>query len=670
MNKIEIILEKDNVDYENSPVNIIVKSNEDEELLYKFLCGHGGKWTTIKEYGKESCCIWSPTESGEYTIMVYAKSPSSSKSFDYCCRAEYITKDLNKIVRIKGISLNRDKVIIDEPLAITVDCTGEEVLYRFLKVKDGEETLLKDYSSENYFNLIPKDVGDIKIVVQVKNKGSISMYDSEESIEFYVWRREAVKIQNLMFITKDLIVDEELIVDVDIQYSDKKNVLYKCIKIDEKNNIEVVQEFSSKNVISFKESKAGKYKLLVAVKDMYSGNEYDDRALINYEVKNYKTVRMESFIADVISPKSVESDINFRVICEGGKSLRYNYKISREDGYEYETGFIKDDTYCWKPTEIGTYKIRAYVKDQSYSGEYEDSNEMEFVIEEHERREAKILDILKTGGHEVKVGNYIQYKVMSDNNKGNLFAYRVSCDNEVILETPYRSDTIFRYSPEKVGKYSIEIMVRNKFSDNEYDAHDFCYFNAYLFVPCKIDKIISYCNETPTPGDKIIFETIVFNAKEAVIKYDIRINGFLVEESDYTSNKKFSITPKCGGLYNIDVYSKNENSNERFESKKSVYFKVRDVSPVYNVEVQCDVEEKRVNCPITFNASCEGGRSVNYQFYIDEGGEWKLVQEYCRKSYYTFIPFKRGQYRLMVLCRSANEVKAYEDYRIIEFEVK
>ena len=91
---------------------------------------------------------------------------------------------------------------------------------------------------------------------------------------------------------------------------------------------------------------------------------------------------------------------------------------------------------------------------------------------------------------------------------------------------------------------------------------------------------------------------------------------------------------------------------------------------MYNVEVQCDVEEKRVNCPITFNASCEGGRSVNYQFYIDESGEWKLVQEYCRKSYYTFIPFKRGQYRLMVLCRSANEVKAYEDYRIIEFEVK
>lgn len=669
MNKIEIILEKDNTDYENSPVNIIVKNNEDEELLYKFLCGHEGKWTTIKEYGKESCCIWSPTASGEYTIMVYGKSPSSSKSFDYCCRAEYITKDLSKVVRIKDISLNRDKVIIDEPLAITVDCSGEEVLYRFLKVKDGEEILLKDYSSENYLNLIPKDVGDVKIVVQVKNKGSISMYDSEESIEFYVWRREAVKIQNLMFITKDLIVDEELIIDVDIQYSDKKNVLYKCIKIDEENKLEVIQEFSSKNVISFKESKAGKYKLLVAVKDMYSGNEYDDRAIINYEVKNYKTVRIESFIADVISPKAVESDINFRVICEGGKSLRYNYKILRE-GYEYETGFIKDDTYCWKPTEIGEYKIIVYVKDQSYSGEYEDYKEIEFTIEDHEKREAKILDILKTGGKEVKVGNYIQYKVMSDNNKGNLFAYRVSCDNEVILEKTYSNDTIFRYSPEKAGRYSVEIMVKNKFSDNEYDAHDFCYFDAYLFVPCKIDKIISYCNETPTPGDKIVFETIVFNSKEAVIKYDIRINGYLVEESEYTSNKKFSITPKCGGVYNIDVYSKNKNSNERFESKKSVYLKVRDVSPVYNVEVQCDVEEKRVNCPITFNASCEGGRSVNYQFYIDESGEWKLVQEYCRKSYYTFIPFKRGQYRLMVLCRSANEVKAYEDYRIIEFEVK
>ena len=51
-------------------------------------------------------------------------------------------------------------------------------------------------------------------------------------------------------------------------------------------------------------------------------------------------------------------------------------------------------------------------------------------------------------------------------------------------------------------------------------------------------------------------------------------------------------------------------------------------------------------------------------------GEWTLAQGYSRKNYYTFVPFKSGNYRVLVLDKSYHKDVPYEDYDIIEFKVK
>lgn len=48
---------------------------------------------------------------------------------------------------------------------------------------------------------------------------------------------------------------------------------------------------------------------------------------------------------------------------------------------------------------------------------------------------------------------------------------------------------------------------------------------------------------------------------------------------------------------------------------------------------------------------------------------------YCHKvivekAYYTFVPFKEGNYRVLVLAKSFHKNIPYEDYDLIEFEVK
>ena len=58
-----------------------------------------------------------------------------------------------------------------------------------------------------------------------------------------------------------------------------------------------------------------------------------------------------------------------------------------------------------------------------------------------------------------------------------------------------------------------------------------------------------------------------------------------------------------------------------------------------------------------------------YEFYIMINGEWTLAQGYSRKNYYTFVPFKNGSYRVLVLDKSFHKDVAYEDYDIVEFKL-
>ena len=77
-----------------------------------------------------------------------------------------------------------------------------------------------------------------------------------------------------------------------------------------------------------------------------------------------------------------------------------------------------------------------------------------------------------------------------------------------------------------------------------------------------------------------------------------------------------------------------------------------------------------VNETITFVAQSMGGKEVLYEFYLMEKGEWSLVQRFSRKDDYIFMPFIKGIYKMLVLSKSSYKSISYEDYDIIEIEVK
>lgn len=87
--------------------------------------------------------------------------------------------------------------------------------------------------------------------------------------------------------TDSLLIDNELVFRVDANLDESRPLLFKFVKIDEDGKATCIQDFSSRRIVSYGESVPGKYKLLCYMRDIFSNKEFDDRALMVYEVNSY-----------------------------------------------------------------------------------------------------------------------------------------------------------------------------------------------------------------------------------------------------------------------------------------------------------------------------------------------------------------------------------------------
>lgn len=107
-----------------------------------------------------------------------------------------------------------------------------------------------------------------------------------------------------------------------------------------------------------------------------------------------------------------------------------------------------------------------------------------------------------------------------------------------------------------------------------------------------------------------------------------------------------------------------------YDSKKEISFYVSEASPVIDTKIIANKLEANVNEELTFEVISRGGKDVCYEFYLMENNEWKKVQAYSRKHYYSFIPFIQGKYKILALAKSYYKKVNYEDYDEITFYVK
>ena len=576
---------------------------------------------------------------------------------------------------IEEITIDKAEVVVGEKCSIKVLPKNENrCLYRFYIKRYENWDIVRDYDTSNILKYTATEEGEKEFLIQCKKMESTESFDDYRTMKVMVKNITKIEITNFKCLSNSLIVGEKLEFQVETNVKSEQLeqedlvLLYKFYKICKDGKAVCIQDYSTKSYMYYKEMEPGNYRVLCLVKSLLSNKEYDDRAILVYDVKPYKEVKINSFVASLNSPQTTETELKFTSEVEGGNNLLYRYKVNGP--IEINTGFVSEEEFTWKPMEPGEYEIILYIKDTNYSGEYEDYKKIAFTIEKKGSKPVKILDIVIDKEKKIIVGEPINIMVKAEGGTRLQYAFVIKKDKRNLEKIDYCKSNWINYIPKEVGEYEVEIMVKDRYSDKQYDTNAIVYLKAMEYLPGEIDYIILPCKETYLIGDTIEFECIIQNTQNVLVKYETKINGHIVEETDFSKNKKLRFIPKIAGKYTIEVYAKNIKCKGEYDSKKQITLNINEAYPVIETKIVTDKLEGNINEEFTFEAISRGGKDVCYEFYLMENNEWRKVQEYSRKHHYSFIPFTPGKYKILALAKSYYKRLSYEDYDEVIFYVK
>ncbi|WP_207729471.1 triple tyrosine motif-containing protein [Clostridium gallinarum] len=663
-------------------ISIKAICEENDNLEYKFFQGAQGErnlvWKQIRDFSGENECIWKPKEPGEYMLMVQAVDNSSGST--ETIRATYEIKGIeekdsieckntvNKL--IKNVIIDKTSLIVGEKINLEVLASEEEevLLYRFwINGKQGWEPL-KDYSTENKLTYTTTEVGDGEVLIECKRPSSSDNVDDFTTVRFKVKEQPIIEINSFVCMTENILVGEELVFKVGVNYEKSRTILYKFLKVDLNGRISCIQDYSTKNIVSISEKEKGKYKILCCVRDIFSNKAYDDRAAIIYVVKPYEEIKIRSFSSELSSPQLSGNTIPFKTSVIGGNEILYRYIV--EGPVAEDTGYIRSRNFNWESKIEGDYKVILMAKDISFEGDYEDISGLNFKIEKKGEKPVRIIEINPSKTRGCIKGEPINLKVKAEGGTDLKYSFIVYKDGVEKERSNYGVTNWVNFTPEDSGEYQVEVRIIDKYSSREYDAHDYIFFKVKDYEQAEIDYVLLQGKEYYLVGDTIEFEIIAQNTKNILLRYVTKINGHEIEDTGFIKNKYIKVKPKCSGKYTFEIYAKNILCKEDYDVKKEISVYVNEATPVTNTKINIDRDKIIEGQEVTFEVSSEGGKEVCYEFYIMEKGNWVRVQNYSRKNYYTFLPFTSGNYRILVLSKSYYKKVNYEDYADLEFEVR
>lgn len=644
--------------------SLIAEVSNQEELIYKFIIGKDGTWDVIKDFSDVENTEWTPASDGKYIIMVQAKKVNSNKPFDYMVKDNYIIGKSEKKI-INQVYLDKTDLSLGDKLNLTVNTNIVPLMYRYWVKETESWVLVKDYCAENTLVWSLKNPGDHELLVEVKTIDSKNLFDDFIKVPYRVTGSGKIEIVGFKCLSPDLLVNMELIFQISVSFDKQRTVLYKFIKINEDGTSESIQEYSTRTMVSYTEKINGKYKLLCLVKDMYSAEEYDDRAILNYFVLKYNPIEIQSFTSDLNSPQICDEIITLKAVVKGGFELQYRFIIENKN--VEDSGYLRGNSYEWKPTEAGIYNIKVWVKDASYEDNYEKCSNFEFVIDEKSNNLVKIDGVsFDKSGNMIK-NETIKVIIAASGCLDLRYSFIVFRDEKEIEKINYGTCNWVNYTPDLKGSYDIEIRVKDKYSSREYDCHEIIHFDVCDFIPSIIDYILIPYKQAHIVDEPVSLDVITRNTLNTLVKYILNINNRKVEETSFSDCMKYEFTPKYSGTYSVDVFSKNILSEEKFDYKRQIIIEISEAIQITGTKISCSEVEINHGKPVIFTVNCEGGRDILYEFYVMEHGEWNLVQNYSRKNDFAFIPFQSGEYKILVLDKSSYKKHSYEDFDLLIF---
>jgi Bacterial Ig-like domain len=220
----------------------------------------------------------------------------------------------------------------------------------------------------------------------------------------------------------------------------------------------------------------------------------------------------------------------------------------------------------------------------------------------------------------------------------------------------YSAAGTFIWTPTANGNYDILVDVRNAGSTAVREASTKLFFYQIQPAAATGVSVTPSLSSPGAPGTPITF-TAAGQGGSGAYEYRFWLNsgtGYTIVQA-YSAASTLLWTPAATGNYDILVDVRNAGSTAFREASTKLFFYQIQPAAATGVSVTPSLASPQApGTPITFTAAGQGGGGAyEYQFWINSGSGYNIVQVYSAANTFVWTPAATGNYDILVDVRNA-----------------
>ena len=197
--------------------------------------------------------------------------------------------------------------------------------------------------------------------------------------------------------------------------------------------------------------------------------------------RRFIKVSIESLASNVSSPQALGKTITFTTNATGTTSLLYKYKVNDGTQDVYVSDYSDDVTFAWTPAEVGTYTITAYVKDINSSNGYDAFATVQYVIKD--ALPITINSFTTNPDYSQVPIAIVTFKTIAVGGSELKYRYEIIEGTTRAFLNDYSNNNTYTLTLIKPGDYIINVYVKDKDSEAEYDATSQIHYTVKSPIP-------------------------------------------------------------------------------------------------------------------------------------------------------------------------------------------
>ncbi|WP_035288442.1 N-acetylmuramoyl-L-alanine amidase [Clostridium sp. KNHs214] len=649
---------------------------------YRFWIGdlETGKWTIIQDYSSKNTVTWTPTYKGRFEINVHVRDSKSSKAYEAVKYTDIDVKNKEIPTQITGLNLSTNDYKVGNAITITskaVSTNGAQYRFWIGDLETGKWTIIQDYSSKNTVTWTPTYKGRFEINVHVRDSKSNKAYEAVKHIDIDVKNKEIpTQITGLNLSTNDYKVGNAITITSKAVSTNGAQYRFWIGDL-ETGKWTIIQDYSSKNTVTWTPTYKGRFEINVHVRDSKSSKAYEAVKYTDIDVKNKEIPTQITGLNLSTNDYKVGNAITITSKAVSTNGAQYRFWIG-----DLETGkwtIIQDysskNTVTWTPTYKGRFEINVHVRDSKSNKAYEAVKYTDIDVKNKEIPTQ--ITGLNLSTNDYKVGNAITITSKAVSTNGAQYRFWIG-DLETgkwTIIQDYSSKNTVTWTPTYKGRFEINVHVRDSKSNKAYEAVKHIDIDVKnKEIPTQITGLNLSTNDYKV-GNAITITSKAVSTNGAQYRFwigDLETGKWTIIQ-DYSSKNTVTWTPTYKGRFEINVHVRDSKSSKAYEAVKYTDIDVKNKEiPTQITGLNLSTNDYKVGNAITITSKAVSTNGAQYRFWIGdlETGKWTIIQDYSSKNTVTWTPTYKGRFEINVHVRDSKSNKAYEAVKYTDIDVK